>query len=265
MSGESGNIWPLSSGAWEAAGAALATNIKAFANCVLKLRASSPHCCASWVMSANSCRRHSSFPGAVGLLLASSCSFVKVCICCSNPEWWHHRGRNCLVCRSVTCRCRSMIYGRWSHTICTSRNGCECCATLNNTSWACANTFPSCSNPVVSCCMSMSAMMVPWFSGDTWAARGSVDPDIATNQAHLPVPIICINFGRSCGRGYYNNEQNLQGLICCCCCCCVSLSRVSPYRSVSLAIARFLRITREPRIISQIPGPKRSESGIVNM
>jgi len=51
-------------------------------------------------------------------------------------------------------------------------------------------------------------MMVPWCSMDTKAARGSVDPDMAAGQAHLPMPIVHFNFGGSWSRRYYNNQRN---------------------------------------------------------
>ena len=70
-SAESGYLSPLSSGVWGAAGAILAANVRALANCVLKPRASSPDCCASWVIARRSSRSCSSVPADTGLVPAS--------------------------------------------------------------------------------------------------------------------------------------------------------------------------------------------------
>jgi len=231
---ESGNSRPQSSGIWGAAGATLAAKVRAFANCGLKPPTTSPDCCASWVISANSCRSFLSVPGAAGLLLTSTHSSVRVCICYSNSVWSHCGGRNCFDCSSVICWCRLMIWCGWWHTICTSRMGCEYCATLFNTSWVCANALFNLSNLMASLCLSISAMMVSWSSRDTKATQGSVDPDMAVDQAHLQVPIVCIDFEGSWGWRYYNNQQNPKRLSCCCCCCCMSDCQLCSYTIMSL-------------------------------
>ena len=146
MSGESGNSWPLSFGAWKAAGATLPAKIQVSASCVVKPQTSSPDCYVFWVISANSCWRSSSIPGAAGLLLGSPLSSVRVYIRCPNSIWSHSGGRNCFRCRSVICRCRSMICCGWLHTICTSRMDCEYCATLINTCCVSANALFNSSN-----------------------------------------------------------------------------------------------------------------------
>jgi len=50
--------------------------------------------------------------------------------------------------------------------------------------------------------------MVPWSSMDTSAARGSVDPDMAVDYAHLPMPMIRVKFRGGRGRRYYHNQRN---------------------------------------------------------
>ena len=65
---EYGNFRTLLSRWWGAVGATLADNVKAFSNCVLKLRTSSLDRCASWLPTANTCCSSSSVPGVKGLV-----------------------------------------------------------------------------------------------------------------------------------------------------------------------------------------------------
>jgi len=71
----SGSGSPPSSGACGTAEAALATNLRALANCVLKRQTSSQDCCVSWVISPSSPHSSSSVPSTAGFLQASSSSF----------------------------------------------------------------------------------------------------------------------------------------------------------------------------------------------
>jgi len=51
--------------------------------------------------------------------------------------------------------------------------------------------------------------MKAWLSTDTRATQlYCSDPSFATNQAHLPVPIIFIDFGGCRGWGFENNQRN---------------------------------------------------------
>jgi len=119
MTGESGNFWHLTSGAWGVARATLAANIKALANCILKLWTSSPDCCAFWVMSTSSCWCSSSIPGAAGSLLPLSHSSLRTHIGLSNSVRSHWGGRNCCDFRSLISFCRLLIRAGWWHTPCT--------------------------------------------------------------------------------------------------------------------------------------------------
>jgi len=107
--------------------------------------------------------------------------------------------------------------------------------------------------------------MALWSSMDTRATRGSFDPDITTNQAHLPVPIKCVKFGGGRGQRCYNNLRNPKRLSCCCCCCCVSNRRLCSYTVMSFAITRFCGIRRKPVVCSLIPRPMLAEYRIVNV
>ena len=110
--------------------------------------------------------------------------------------------------------------------------------------------------------------MVPWSLGNTWATRGSTDLIMTVHQAHLPVPIIWVNFRRGRGRGYNNNHRNLKRLSgCCSCCCCVSNRRLGFYGIMSFAIAKFLRVTilEQSPIQSSIVCPMFSKHWVVNM
>ena len=99
-------------------------------NCVPKLLPTSQHCCTSRVISSSSSHNSSSVPAAAGLLLSLSRSFIRGCMCCCNSVLSQCGGKNCFVCRSAICRCRSMICCAWTHTICTFRMRCAYCATL---------------------------------------------------------------------------------------------------------------------------------------
>jgi len=192
-SGESGNVCPLSLGFWGGVRATRAANDSALANCVLTARTSSPDCLASRVISSSSCHNSSSVPAVLGILLASSDSCLNVSSCCSNVELSHSGGRNCCFCRSVICFCNSIICAGWSHTLSTMAAGSLYCATILSTPCA----------PSSSVCLSAKSIsnrflltippMMSWSSADTRATRSCCsDPDIATNQAHLVLPIICV-------------------------------------------------------------------------
>jgi hypothetical protein len=107
--------------------------------------------------------------------------------------------------------------------------------------------------------------MVPWSLMDTRAAWGSVELDIAMNQAHLPVPIICVELGGGQSWGYYNNQRNSNRLSCCCCCGCVSNCRMGPGAIMTFTVTRFFRVAREPGVYPCISSPMGSEYGFVNI
>jgi len=97
--------------------------------------------------------------------------------------------------------------------------------------------------------------MVPWSSTDTRAARGSVYPDMAADQGHLPMAIICDEFGGGRGRRYYHNQRNTKRQSCCCCCCCISDCRTSPSSIMSLAITPFFGVAGKPGVCRCISSP----------
>jgi len=107
--------------------------------------------------------------------------------------------------------------------------------------------------------------MVTWSCTDTRAARGSCDVDITADQAHLPVPIICVNLGGGRSRGYNNNQRNPKSLCCCCCCCCASDCRMCSGAVMAFAIARLFGVARKAGVCSCIPSAVRSKHRIVNV
>jgi hypothetical protein len=82
-----------------------------------------------------------------------------------------------------------------------------------------------------------------------------MDPDITANQAHLPAPIICVDFTWGQGWRYYNNQQNSIALSCYCCCFCVSNCQVNSCAVLSFMITRLHRVSGEPRMCSWISSP----------
>jgi hypothetical protein len=92
-----------------------------------------------------------------------------------------------------------------------------------------------------------------------------MDPDITANQAHLPVPIICVDF--ACGQSwrYYNNQQNSMTLSCCCCCCCVSNCQVYSWAVMSFTITMLQRVCGKPRMCSRISSPVLSTHPVANV
>jgi hypothetical protein len=107
--------------------------------------------------------------------------------------------------------------------------------------------------------------MVPCCSGDTRATWGSIDPDMVADQAHLPMPTICVDFRQGQGWGYYNNQRNPNRHSCCCCCCCISDCRLCSNTVMSFTIAGFLGITlhKQTKMWSLIPRPILSKHWVV--
>jgi len=138
------------------------------------------------------------------------------------------------------------------HACFISHTGCEYCATLLRT----------CCITINSSMFSVSVdsprfvlrirLIVPWSCTDTSAARGSCVPDIAADQAHLPVPIELVDFGR-CGCHWFDNNQwDLRGLCCCCCCWSVTLSFVGSTIVVSFTPTRSIYLAVKPGMGSPI-------------
>jgi len=127
-SGESGNLWPLSSCCWGGVGAARAAKDCTFAICLVKARTSSPDCRTYRVISSSYCCNSSSVPATLGVLLASSRSSLNVSNRCSNVGCLHCGGRNCCDCRFVICVCNAIICAGWSHTVSTMAAGSVYCA-----------------------------------------------------------------------------------------------------------------------------------------
>ena len=105
--------------------------------------------------------------------------------------------------------------------------------------------------------------MVPWSCTNTRAARGSCDPDIAADQAHLPVPIKLVKLGGGRYRRFNDNQGDLRGLCCCCCGWSVALGFVGSATVVSFTPARNICLTVKPGMGSPIPSPAISKYGIV--
>jgi len=228
MTGEWWNFWSPSSGTWQAAGAALAADIWPLANWILKLGTSSPDCCASRVITANSSCLSSSVPGAWVVFLALSSSVGRIWIVVSILVWSHWGGRNCCACSSVICFCDVIICSRWSQTRCTMLTGFVYSSTLLSTSCAQAIIFCLSMNFISGIFVLTSPPTVAWSSSDTRATWSCYyDPHITVSQADLPVPIIRIHFRRSHSQGCDNNLMYLHRLWCFCCCWCVSLRRMS--------------------------------------
>jgi len=266
MSQEFGNFWPLSSWAWGIAGAALAARVTALANCVLKPRTSSPDCCASRVIIAYSSHSSSSVPAAASLLLVSSCWFVRLGIGCDILVWLHCVGRNCFVCRSVISFCSLMICAEWSHTLCIMSGGYIYWATPNRTSWDCLSQSCVSSNLIPSTVVFTISLNSACSSTETRATLSCwFDSGIATNQAHLPMPILCVKFRESQSHRYYNNQQNQKGLSCSCCCCCVSNRWMYSCVVMSFAVTGVFRVTGKPGMCSQISSPVWSNHWVVNV
>jgi len=241
VSGESDNFWHLSSGSWGAARAAMAAKVSPLPNCVFKGWTSSPDYCAAWVITANSTSSSSSVPAAMGLLLPSSNSSRKVHILYSISVWSHRGGRKACVFRFVISACNAIIFAGLLHTLCTVLAGLVYCATLLGTSYAFSNFLCLSAKSTCSTFQFIIPPLITWSSTVTRATQSCCsDPNIAAHSAHLPVPIVCINFGGGGYWGYYNNQWNSRKLSCCCCWCCVSNSWLCSYTVMSVAIARQL-------------------------
>ena len=127
-------------------------------------------------MVSSSCRNSSCLPAILRVVLASSSSCLNHSSWCSNVMWSHYVGRNCGICRYLSCHCRLIWWPGWSHTICTSWMGWEWCATLVSTTCGCLNASIRSSDQNPFLWMLMNDIM------DSWSARAS---------APLSVPLIC--------------------------------------------------------------------------
>jgi hypothetical protein len=94
--------------------------------------------------------------------------------------------------------------------------------------------------------------MVPSSSGDSRAAQGSCDSDIAAYEAHLPVPLgwfVC----RWCNHDFGNSDH--FG-----CARCTSFSFVCRSVPVSFALVRYIWVTSKPGMGSLIGSPTVSKN-----
>jgi len=184
MSRQYGNFWPLSSGAWVAAGGTQAANVAASANCILKPRISSHAHCPSQVTTGNSSLGSLYIPVAASYYLASSCSFISVWIRSSILVWLLRWGRNCFAWRSMRSVCNAIIGAGWLHNLCTSLRGAVYWGTH-------LNAYSGSSDNDCIAGMSISSMflltiypMIAWSYMDTrytWSCW--FHPDIATMEA----------------------------------------------------------------------------------
>jgi len=101
-SGASGKFCPVCSGVWGTVRVALAANVTALAECVLKSRTSSPDGCVSLVIARRFSWSCLSVPSAICLALASARSTSNPWILSSIPVWSHWGGRNCCAWRSMS-------------------------------------------------------------------------------------------------------------------------------------------------------------------
>ena len=100
-------------------------------------------------------------------------------------------------------------------------------------------------------------------TGATWPCCS--DLDIAADQAHLPVPIVCLNCGGCGSWGYYHNQQKSQRWSSCCCCCCMSFCRVCSWAVMTITVTRFLRVAVKLAVCSEVSGPWLSKDWIANI
>ena len=106
--------------------------------------------------------------------------------------------------------------------------------------------------------------MVPWSCTDTRAARGSCDPDIATDQAHFPVPSKLVKLGGGRCRWFDDDQGDRRGLCCCCCCWSVTLGFVGSPTVVSFAPTGSMYIAVKPGMGSPILSPAISKYRVVD-
>jgi len=255
MSRESGNFCQWSSYCLGLVGVAHTANDSGFANCVLNARTSSPNCRASSVMSVSSCRRSCSVPTVPGILLASFSSRVNISGCRSNIEWSHSGGINCCACWSVMCFCMVMICVGWSHTICTNTPDSVYGATPLITSCPLSRTAYLSEQLISIRFLLMIPPMMALWSADIIATRScSSDPDIPTDQAHPPMPIVCVNL-TGCWSRRINNDQRHWCRVCHgCCCWCVSFHWVRAQTVVSFPLTQFLWMAGEPHVGAPVLG-----------
>ena len=88
-------------------------------------------------------------------------------------------------------------------------------------------------------------VMIPpmraWCSVDTRASwSSSSDPDIATNQSHPLVPIICVDLRLGRSGGLNNNQRHQHRLCWCCGCWCLSFRSMRSYTIMSFPLTWFL-------------------------
>jgi len=107
--------------------------------------------------------------------------------------------------------------------------------------------------------------MVPWTCTDTRAARGSCDPDIAADQAHLPAPIELVEFGGGRRRWFDDNLRDFGGHCCCGCCWSVAFGFVGSVTHVSLAPAGSIYITAKPGMGTPVPSPAVPKHWVVEL
>jgi len=202
---------------------------------------------------------------AAGLCIASAPLLFSVDIRCTSLGWLNSGGRKCFICRSVICRCRSMIDCGWLQIIITSRQGWKYCATLVNTWCVWPNAFLSLSNATASLWKLMCAMTVPWSSWATLAVSDSVDPDMVADRAPWQMPKIHVNCGWARRQGYCDDQWNPPGLRWYRCCCNLSNRGMCLCGLMSFAFTRFSRVTREPRMGCQVWCPVWSKHWVFNL
>jgi len=159
-----------------------------------------------------------------------------------------------------------IIRAGWLCTICTICADSIYLATHNSTSSHCVNL--SCISWYLrpSAIVFRSMPINTQFSTDTRSTLSCCSVfDIVMNQPPLSELITYIHFRTDRCSGYYNNQQNSQGLRCCCCCCCRSLCQKGSDENLFLAIGRQVAIGMEPGINTEVPSSVLPEHCIVNI
>lgn len=238
---------------WGAAVAAHAAMGRVFANCIITFCTSSPDSHAAWLITARSACTSSEVPSAAGHHLATASSFLRPRIllliaALSFTACRQSRGSGLVIFSSNV-----NITARRPHTFCTISVDSDYLATCNSTSWHRVNLSCVASNPRPAAITLRSSPNSTQFSTDTRATLSCCSVSaIAMNQAHLLVPIICVDFGRGWCSGCCCNQWYCQERSCCCCCCCGSLCQMGSNIFMSFAITRVVAIGMERGMSTEV-------------
>jgi len=144
----------------------------------------------------------------------------------------------CLAFMSVTSCWNDILCTRWSLTFGTTVTRFVHWTTSSSTWWPLANISYCSVAPKTSVWITTQQLPLFGSSIDSWASLtwGPLDPDIAANQIHPPVPAVLVNLSGSQSLGYNTTQRNLLWFHCKCRFRCVPTSRKDTETVICFAV-----------------------------